>query len=338
MGRAHAPIVVAAVGLLAGCSLHGGRFTAVEENDVFNVGQGLDTDRDYTQGARGAFTMTDEDTPGWARAAGEAIPFFGDEGAPIHLALLIGQEIWTPEDLATPLLVPDDRPYAAWLHGGLALQSPILDPDPNRRRDRVDRVQLDLGVVGPAARGELAQNFFHELFVIPEANGWDNQIPNEFGFLATWETRWRLGAGSLGGRWGWDLLPRVRARAGNVRVDASGGVLARAGVNLGRDFGPMEVDATGLVRGAAPPPAWFAVHLGVEGNGIFHDITLDGSSGADSHSVDRIPWNFGSVAGVAAGAGPLTLLFEQHFVSPRFKERRRFHGYATLSLSWAWYF
>jgi lipid A 3-O-deacylase len=330
------------IGLLglaaAGCSLRGGRFTALEDNDVANIGAGLDTDRDYTEGAGGAFTFTDVDTPAWARTAAGAVPFFGKEGAPVHLALLLGQEIYTPEDLTKSALVPDDRPYAGWLFAGLAIQSPVLDDDPDRRRDRVDTIRLDLGVVGPSARGELAQNVTHRLLDIPEAEGWRNQIPNEPGLLASAETRWRILAGNPWRRVSWDVLPRARIRAGNVRVDASAGIVGRAGMNLPRDFGTMAVDATGLLRGADPPRPWAALHLGIEGSAVAHDLFLEGSTFGDSHSVHPVPWNYDSVAGISAGWGPLTVRYEQHFVSPRFKERRRYHGYATAMISWAWYF
>jgi lipid A 3-O-deacylase len=317
----------------AGCSLHGGRFTALEENDILNVGEGLDTDRDYTQGAFAAFTFTDADTPAAARAAAGAIPLFAAK-APVHLALVLGQEIYTPGNLARTDLVPNDRPYAAWLFVGAAVASPVLDADPVRRRDRVDLLELDLGVVGPAARGEQAQNFFHRAFDIPEAEGWDNQNGNEAGVLATWESRWRLLSGDLGRRAGWDVLPRVRVRAGNVRVDGTAGAVARVGWNLPRDFGTMLVDPTGLRKGAPSPEPWVALHAGAEIRGVVHDIFLEG----DSHSVTPKRYPYGSVVGASAGWGPLSLVYEQHFLSPQFRERERYHGYVTTMLTWTSYF
>jgi hypothetical protein len=336
MGRL--PLAAAAALLLAGCAVTGGRFAAVEENDVFNLGEALDTDQDYTQGAMGAWTSMAADTPAAARDVAAAIPFFG-EGAPVHLGLVLGQEIYTPRDLTRAVPDPDDRPYAGWLHAGVALQVPVLDADPERRRDRVDHLQADLGVIGPAARGEDAQNTVHRILDIPEARGWDHQLENEPGFLATWETRWRWAAGGTPGRYGWDFLPRVRARAGNVRVDGTVGADARIGWSLPRDFGPMAVDSHGLGPGGREDPPWIALIGGVEVRGVVHDIFLEGNTFEDGGpGVTPYPFVIASRLGVTGGFGPLSVTFLQTWNSPDFREDPRYHQVTTILIAWTWRF
>ena len=44
---------------------------------------------------------------------------------------------------------------------------------------RLDTLQVDLGVIGPAAGGEFVQNNFHRLIGVARANGWANQLHNE---------------------------------------------------------------------------------------------------------------------------------------------------------------
>src|SRR5688572_2989687 len=285
----------------AGCGIRGGRFTIVEENDVLNVADSQDTDRDYTQGFAGAFTFTDEDTPGWTRAIAGTVPLFA-KGAPVHLGLVAGQEIYTPADQDTAVAIADDRPYAGWLYGGLAIQVPVLDADADRRRDRVDHLQLDLGVVGPEAGGEQVQNWWHRLFDLAEAQGWDHQVAGTFGALATWESRWRVVRGDLGEDFGWDLLPRVRARLGDVRTDATAGALARIGWRQPRNFGPMGVDSHGLVRGAVPDGAFLSLHAGFELRAVAHDLFLEGSGG--SPSVTPVPFTRSMTLGLEHGWGP----------------------------------
>ncbi len=315
--------------LAAGCGLHGGRLTLVEENDVFNLADSNNPDRDYTQGFAAALTLADEDTPGWARDAAGAVPLFARNGR-VHLGLLAGQEIYTPENRNSVAALPDDRPYAGWLYAGAALQVPVFDEDPILRRDRVDQLELDLGVLGPSAHGEKFQNFWHKVFDISDAKGWRHQVGGTMGAMATWETRWRVAAADLGGNIGWDLLPRARVRLGNVRTDGTVGAMTRLGWRLPRDFGPMAVDAHGLVSGAAPDGAFFALHLAFEVRGVAYDRFLSGGGGSPSVTPIRSPRRFS--IGLSHGWGPFTFIYEQNFVSPEFKEDRRNHRYTTMML------
>jgi hypothetical protein len=309
----------------------------MEENDAFDLGKGLGTDRDYTQGAALAFTMADADTPGWARDAARAMPLFAKD-APVHLGVVVGQEIYTPANLSRARPIPDDRPYGAWLYAGLALQSPVLDADPERRRDRVDDLEADLGVVGRSALGEPTQNAVHRAYGVRQANGWDNQIGNEAGILVSRESRWRAAAGRIGGEWGWDLLPRARVRVGNVRTDAGLGAEARLGWNLPRDFGSMPVDSFGLSKGFPSPRPWAAVYARFEGRAVAYDVFIEGDVHGSSPSVTPERFPYASTGGLAVGYGPISATFEQHWVSPEFRERGRHHRYGTLMLSWAWFF
>jgi hypothetical protein len=333
------PVALLAAAAAAGCGVGGARFAIHEENDVFNFGDALDTDRDYTQGARLAATLPEEDTPGWAKAAAAALPLFR-EGAPVHAGFLVGQEIYTPEDREAEVPPPDDRPYGAWAFAGVALQSPALDGDAGRRRDRLDTLELDFGVVGPAAQGERAQNSFHRLFGIGEANGWRTQIRDEAGVLLTGERRWRLLFGEFGdpGGLAWDAIPLLRVRAGSVRVDASGGALVRFGWNLPRDFGPLPVDSHGLRRGAPSPPPWFALHIGGEGRGVVHDLFLQGGVFDDRHGVTPRDFVWSASTGITLGWGPLSAHYGQTWLAPQFQERTRYHKVSLILVSWTVWF
>lgn len=333
--RVPAAVLIAALAA-AGCGLHGARLAIREDNDLLNLGKGLTTDREYTQGGVAALTLPDEDTPGWARAAAGAVPLFR-KGAPAHLGLLFGQEIYTPALLWDPAPIPGARPYAAWLYAGAALQVPALDADAERRRDRLDTLELDLGAVGPPALGQEVQNGVHEVLFINRARGWDNQIGGRAGVLLSWESRWRLLAGDLGEGWRWDLLPRARLRVGNVRDDFTAGAAARLGWNLPRDFGPLAVDSTGLGKGSPPPRPWAAIHAGVDARAVAYDVFLEGipGDGAPHQTPRRTPID--TTAGISVGCGPFAAGFEQHWLSPEF-EHGLHHRYVSIYASWTWYF
>jgi hypothetical protein len=324
--------------LASGCGIHGARLALVEDNDVFNLGKGLDDDRDYTQGASAALTLSDVDTPAWAKDFAAWLPLYADDSR-VHLAFTFGQEIYTPEEILEPALIPDDRPYAGWLYGGVAIQGRSMDEDAHRRRDRMDLLELDLGVVGPASLAEQVQNTWHRVVLgIDEAQGWDHQLGNEFAGMLTWERRMRLLAGGVPGRIGWDAIPRFRARAGNVRVDATLGADVRVGWNLPRDFGPMPIDGTGLQEGSDPPEPWLALSGGAALRASAHDITLDGNTWKDSHSVDRLPWVPESSVALTVGWGPFSASFAQCWNRQEFDERTRNHRWSRFLFSWAWYF
>ena len=80
---------------------------------------------------------------------------------------------------------------------------------------RLDTLQLDLGVIGPAAGGEFVQNNFHRLIGVSPANGWANQLHNEPTIGLTFERRWRTGRAVLieNPKLEVDFIPRVGAGA-----------------------------------------------------------------------------------------------------------------------------
>ncbi len=79
------------------------------------------------------------------------------------------------------------------LRAAIHLQAP--DPDTGRDEPtRLDTLQLDLGVIGPAAGGEFVQNNFHNLIGVDPAYGWGNQLHNEPTVGLTFERRWRTAA------------------------------------------------------------------------------------------------------------------------------------------------
>jgi hypothetical protein len=333
-----AALLAAAALASSGCAAHGVRLAVVEENDVFNLGDGLQVDRDYSQGGVVAATLPSEGTPAWARDAAHSLPLFARE-APVFLGLVLGQEIYTPDDVFTPTPPADDRPFAAWAFLGLALQSPVLDPDPVRRRDRLDHVEADLGVLGPPALGEPAQNAFHRLFDIDRARGWDHQVSGRPGLLLMRESRWRLLSGDFGGSgWRWDLLPRAQARLGNVRTDATAGAMARFGWETPRDFGPMAVDAVGAAAARAPFRPWIYAFGAADARAVGWDVTLQGTVREGPSDVTPTRLVHTATVGLAWGIGPFSATFAQVWVSPEFRERERFHRTTTMMAAWTFSF
>lgn len=271
-----------------------GTLTVQIENDYF-----AGTDRHYTQGLRLSYLAPATRTPLWAQRLPDVPAWFGpgtDKRADRRIGVTVGQSIFTPQDVEAVNVVVNDRPYAGWLYGGLAMQTRYKDGEASTR---LDILAIEFGIVGPYALAEETQNTFHGLIKSYRVNGWDNQLKNEPAFHVTFERKWRTGEVHL---ISWrdrvdlavDFIPHVSLSAGTVYTHAGFGGTIRLGNYLPDDFGPARIrpaspgsqsfDPIGDPRGLR----WY-LFLGLEGRAVARDIFLDGNTFASSHSVDKKP-------------------------------------------------
>src|SRR5690606_6337352 len=121
-------------------------------------------------------------TPAWLRRAAAPLRCLACT-APRAFELRFGQEIYTPENTWSSELVADERPYAGWSYGALALQGER--PASTGRRVGFDSVALEVGVVGPASLAERTQTLLHREKEVAMPRGWDHQLGNELGAVVT---------------------------------------------------------------------------------------------------------------------------------------------------------
>ena len=153
-------------------------FTFRFENDLF-----ANTDRLYTNGIKLNWVSPDLE---WFRQ----LPWlkkdatlqnaikkglghlpFENEGRQRHVSLSIGQMMYTPRDTQATVLIPDDRPYAGWLYGGIAFHT--------KSYKRMDVFGIQAGFTGEWSLAHQAQDFIHSIRDIKKARGWHNQIDTE---------------------------------------------------------------------------------------------------------------------------------------------------------------
>lgn len=146
-------------------------------------------------------------------------------------------------------------------------------------------------MIGPAALGEKVQNGFHNLIGQNAIAGWSTQIPNQPVIQLTAERTWRMLLGNIGALES-DVLPSVTVGAGTFRIYAQGGGTIRLGQGLQSDFGAPRI-RPGLTGTDAyvqtQPFAWY-VFMGVDGQAVAWDETLDGLPFATSRHVTRSPF------------------------------------------------
>jgi hypothetical protein len=241
---AAAAVVALAAGLLPAAALageDGPTLTLQIENDFF--ARATNTDRHYSNGLRASWLSRKIDIPERVARFAELPPLIlpADAGpARRHMGYAFGQSIFTPDDTGSRELVRDDRPYAAWLYFGVSLHTTRERGDGIARQDVL---QIELGVVGPAALGEQVQNYFHDVINVDSSKGWDNQLRNEPGVNLTFERKLRTGKLPLPETWGLesDVIPRFGATLGNVFTHFGGGATIRLGMSLRSDFGPPRI-------------------------------------------------------------------------------------------------
>ncbi|MFP4360513.1 MAG: lipid A deacylase LpxR family protein [Alphaproteobacteria bacterium] len=293
------------------------------DNDLF-----AGSDRYYTNGVRLAWRSPAASPPGWLAALEPLGRAFMPPDAARRWGLALGQSLFTPEDIARENPDPDDRPYAAWLYGAVNLSS--------AQATSLSRLELQLGVVGPAALGEEAQNTVHRINRGQEAEGWDFQLANEPGGNAIASRIWRYNH-PLAGEDGFAVgaLPSLTASLGNVQTHAAAGLLLRAGWGLNADFGPPRIrpSVTGSAFVDAEERSGGYVFAGVEGRAVARDLFLDGNTFQDSRSVDKKPLVTEASVGAAWLFPGGRLSYTHVFRTEEFRRQESTSSFGSLSLS-----
>ncbi len=308
----------------------GGTFSLTIENDKL-----VNTDRHYTNGFRLGW-VSDKTTSG-PEEVRDALQFLypvADLKAG-RIGFSLGHTIFTPENVETRNLVPNDRPYAGWLFVGASLHAETSHIEGADRLDMLDSVEMTLGIVGPHAYGKEIQNTYHHVIDVDESNGWDHQLKDEPAINFVFERRWR----PLGYRFGSfeaDAIPHIGGSLGNVFTFASTGAILRVGQGIKRDYGPAHIQPSMSGLEAIEPWEGLSWYLfgGVEGRTMLHNIFLDGNTFADSHSVDRNILVGDSQFGLAIAYGQMRAALAYVIRTKEFDGQKENDQFGALNVSW----
>lgn len=300
--------------------LRDGSWTIYVDNDVVNG-----TDEYYTNGFRFAYLSTDlrdEDLPAPYRWIARNLPLgFSERNSVKNIGISFGQNLFTPADTELFVDQPDDRPYAGWLYLGTSLQA--------KTANRIDVLEFNVGVIGQSALGEQSQDLVHGILGSDFANGWDNQLDDEFAFnfyyQRKWRQKWALGTNPQG--WGVSTHQSAGFSLGNVHVDANAGAAVRFGWNLPDDFGSNRISPTAYVQPASSARTtsdrgWgFYVFAGVDGFARAHNAFLDGGPWRNQQSVDSRTFIGELEAGFAVTRNEWRVTYTQVFRTDEFKNQ-----------------
>lgn len=291
------------------------------ENDKFFAG----TDRHYTQGLRLTYFSPRPANGAFERRLGEFLSSFRLPLAQAKIARSIGQDLFTPADTDDPNPIPNDRPYAAWLYYSVGYHAITQETPEAPAQSFV--VDASVGMVGPSAQGEFAQNRWHDLINVPRAQGWKNQLRDEPGVMLTIERRLRLPVNRH-----MDILPRSGLVLGNVRTHASVGGAVRLGWELPKDFGadlirPAASDVDTSRQGFS-----FYGFIAADTRLVLRNIFLDGNTWKDSPSVrrKRVSWDMN--AGISLNWPRFRVVYTQNYRSKEFYGQLRRDVFGSVSL------
>ncbi len=320
----------------------GWTFNLYFENDLF-----AETDQNYTNGVRLSWVspdlsdfLQDPLLPPWVRDLNRSLTFFHDGSAGLqrNLVLSLGQTIYTPRDIKSTALLPDQRPYAGWLYAGVAYHT--------KNHTALDTVELAVGLVGPWALGEQAQDLIHDLRGFEKFQGWDNQLDNELGIVLLYEHKDKLidQVSHRSGGFGYDLIGHAGASLGNVATYVNMGAEFRIGWDIPADFGTSAVRPGG--DNSAPDSVWDprltrqkvrGIHAfaSLDGRWVLRDIFLDGNTFSDSHSVAKEPLVADLSLGLSTVINRYKLSFARVYRTREFKQQLKSHAYGSFSVSYS---
>ena len=239
----------------------------------------VDTDRHYTNGSRLAYAFgeTPEVLLPLTQSTAEWLGF--DETESLRTGIVFGHDMYTPEVVDAYVPDPLDRPYAGWMYAGFFAQG--------ENANRQDTYELNLGVIGPAAKAGQLQNAFHRLINVSVSRGWRSQINNEPGVMLTRTAKFRTDGTHVYGGVDYDAIAHATGQLGNVRTGASMGATVRLGQRLDQDFGPV-YGSFALPHARTNDFVW-SVFAGGEVRAVAWDVFLDGNAFQDSPDVDKNP-------------------------------------------------
>jgi len=235
-----------------------------------------------------------------------------------------GQKMYNPQtgSILDPGFI--DRPFAAYLYGGGALNL-LFNSESNLK------LSIQLGTIGPSAKGKEAQELLHNTFGFYEINGWQWQVNNEFGINSTIEFNKlinRLRSGKT------DFSLNSYLNAGNTFAGIGAGILFRTGaINPLHSSASTQSTISNNSRSKFEREFFFyakpMIHY------IAYDATIQGGMFINDKGpavFDVKPMVFSQQAGAVFSINRWTADFSVLFKSREIKSNAKPHQYGSFAL------
>lgn len=235
-----------------------------------------------------------------------------------------GQKMYNPQ--TGNILDPDfiDRPFAAYLYGGGAVNF-LFNSESNLK------LSIQLGTIGPSAKGKEAQELLHNTFGFYKIDGWQWQVNNEFGINSTIEFNKlinRLRSGKT------DFSLNSYLNAGNTFAGIGAGILFRTGkINPLHSSASTQSTISNNSRSKVEKEFFFYAKP------MLHYIAYDGTIQGGMFIKDKgfaifdvKPLVFSQQAGAVYSKNRWTADFSVIFKSREIKSNAKPHQYGSMAL------
>jgi hypothetical protein len=273
------------------------------DNDIFN-----NTDYYYTNGIRFDFI-----SPLFASSPFAYPMLPGGKASVSFHGMSIVQNMYTPTNPDTGLVIAGDRPFAAYLYFGHFKTS--LNGEANHRLYS----EIIIGLMGPGSLGGFMQKQIHSI----EPAGWQNQIQNDFVLNYTAELEKGLINNEI-----LDFNVFARGQAGTLYDNAGAGARMRLGRFLPY-FGSLPL-APFRSREHHGRQQWqYGIFGSFEARLVAYNATLQGGmfNKNSTYTLTAAQLNnflIQASAGFFIAAGALGISYEQFYISPEFAGGKHF--------------
>lgn len=326
-----------------------GYLTFYLDNDLFSG-----EDQDYTNGVRASWISENRPAFGFLPArevleklsgADEASSLIGrisgfergdiEQGnVVLNYGLSVTQLMFTPADFESTVQPPGERRYAGWLGLGFSLHA---------KNERVlNSAELIFGTTGPRSQAQEAQDLIHDIRGIPEFQGWDDQVPDEFTLDLSFIQKRRVRFLERPDRnFSMDGFTEWGAQLGTFRTVARAGGFFRLGFHLPADFSDPRISATAysqrLFENDHPTESDWSLYglVGAGASAILFDATLDGPLFKNFETGNtRQTWVGEAYLGFGLRWKSLEFSYVHTFRSEEYKEQSGGSEFGSLALLW----
>ncbi len=303
------------------------------ENDV--LGLTNTSDDGYSNGIAYAWGSSSYDSfdslniPNWIRAISDWTFINQGDSQQYSISYGLSQSMYTPNDISEPELIENDRPYA----GTMLWHSKIR----HFANNRANSLGLILGVAGPASLAEQSQTIVHEMIGARTPEGWDNQISNELVFRVEAEHIERFYDHSFTDSTSIDVSSYSEAGFGNLRSDIGTGLTFRVGNLLDETYAainPFNSQAVSVLTRKTTNQFYWQLFTSVYAGYVFNDITLDGNTFTNSHSVEMIHDQALISAGMFVMYQHWAATFSTHRATKQFDGQINDSKYGSITVSY----
>ena len=229
-----------------------GNFTISSDNDLW--GKESD-DQHYTHGS--LFSISTTNVFEWAYTDFASYVI----GKPTRTTYNLGQYIYTPSDIETSELLPEDRRYGGLLYIGYALYADT--------EFQSKSLEIDVGVTGPASLAEKTQKAVHNRSGAQTPNGWHNQLSGKMALNMTYQNKNKI----FKVEDAFDVILYYGGSFGNINTFVNSGGSARIGLNIPNDFNMVNMEP--IPRSFMQSVSLYGI-LSCEGKAVAYNAFLSG--------------------------------------------------------------